>query len=205
VRSTQTGQLTLDLYQHKHLVADFKGGQISSDTGLLAVPRLYEFCEQAGLGYLVDIAAHKVFREHTEPDLERLKERFETTGTPVRHFSSCWHRAATWRRKRRVFCKVEVGPEGTNPRFVVSNMKGLPVHLWRLYCDRGTAEGFIDQLKNALKADRLSCHRFVANAFRLIQFALAYNLLRVLGSRLSGTVLEGASPETIRMYPIVPL
>jgi len=72
------------------------------------------------------------------------------------------------------------------------------VHLWRLYCDRGTAETFIDQLKNALKADRLSCHRFVADAFRLIQFALAYNLLRVFGSKLCGTILEGASIETIR-------
>jgi len=72
------------------------------------------------------------------------------------------------------------------------------VHPWRLYCDRGTAETFIDQLKNALKADRLSCHRFVAGAFRLIQFALAYNLLRVFGSKLCGTILEGASIETIR-------
>ncbi len=90
-------------------------------------------------------------------------------------------------------------------------MKGLPVHLWRLYCDRGTAEGFIDQLKNALNADRLSCHCFVAaysaevasatkagNAFRLIQFAFAYNLLPVFGSKLGGTVLEGATIETIR-------
>jgi len=33
-------QLTLSFYQHKQLVADFKGGQISSDTGLLAVREL---------------------------------------------------------------------------------------------------------------------------------------------------------------------
>jgi hypothetical protein len=108
------------------------------------------------------------------------------------------HQAGTWSRKRRIIYKVEVNAEGTNRRFLVSNMKGLPVHLWRLYCDRGTAEGFIEQLKNALKADRLSCHRFVANAFRLIQFAFAYNLLRVFGSKLSGTILESASMETIR-------
>jgi hypothetical protein len=77
-------------------------------------------------------------------------------------------------------------------------MKGLPVHLWRLPCDRGTAEGFIEQLKNALKAARLSCHRFVANAFRLLEFAFAYNLLRVFGSKLCDTILQGASIETIR-------
>jgi hypothetical protein len=31
-----------------------------------------------------------------------------------------------------------------------------------------------------------------------VQFALAYNLMRVFGSKLAGTVLEGASIETVR-------
>lgn len=170
---------------------------LRADAGM-AVPRLYRFCEQQGLGYLVGIASNAVFRRHTEVDLRRLLERFEQTATPRRHFSSCWHQAGSWSTKRRVIYKVEVNCKGANRRFVVTNLKGLPLHLWRLYCDRGTAETFIDQLKNALKADRLSCRRFVANAFRLIQFALAYNLMRVFGSKLVGTVLQGASIETIR-------
>jgi len=33
---------------------------------------------------------------------------------------------------------------------------------------------------------------------RFMQFALAYNLMRLFGSKLCGTVLEGASTETIR-------
>jgi len=170
---------------------------LRADAGF-AVPRLYRFLEREGLLYLIGTAANAVFKRHSEPVLKRLADRFEATSRPGRHFASLWHRAGTWSAKRRVVYKVEVGPEGINRRFVVTNMKGLPVHLWRLYCDRGTAETFIDQLKNSLKADRLSCHRFVANAFRLIQFALAYNLLRLFGSKLSGTILEGASIETIR-------
>ena len=170
---------------------------LRADAGF-AVPRLYRFCEAEGLSYLIGISANAVFKRHTEVDLQRLTERFEATGKARRHFSSRWHRAGSWERKRRVVYKVEVGPEGTNRRFVVTNMKGLPVHLWRLYCDRGTAETFIDQLKNALKAERLSSRSFVANAFRLVQFALAYNLMRLFGSKLAGTVLEGASIETIR-------
>jgi len=170
---------------------------LRADAGF-AVPRLYRFCEREGLLYLIGIPTNAVFKRHTEVDMEHLVERFEATGKMRRHFSSRWHRAGSWHRKRRVIYKVEAGPEGTNSRFVVTNMKGLPIHLWRLYCDRGTAETFIDQLKNALKADRLSCRRFTANAFRLVQFALAYNLMRVLGSKLCGTVLEGASIETIR-------
>jgi hypothetical protein len=138
---------------------------LRADAGF-AVPRLYRFCEAEGLSYLIGISTNVVFKRHTDVDLRRLSERFEQTGKMRRHFSSRWHRAGSWSKKRRVVYKVEVGPEGTNRRFVVTNMKGLPVHLWRLYCDRGTAEGFIDQLKNALKADRLSCRRFTANAFR---------------------------------------
>ena len=170
---------------------------VRADAGF-AVPVLYEFCEKRGLQYLIGIGSNSAFRAHAQWDLERLCERFERTGKPCRYVAGFWHRAGTWSRKRRIIYKVEVNAQGTNRRFLVTNLKGLPVHLWRLYCDRGTAEGFIDQFKNALKADRLSCHRFVANAFRLMQFAFAYNLLRVFGSKLCGTVLEGASIETIR-------
>lgn len=170
---------------------------IRADAGF-AVPRLYDFCERHGLHYLVGIGSNTAFRARTDWELQKVCERFESKGEPCRYVAGFWHRAGTWSRKRRIIYKVEVNGEGTNRRFLVSNIKGLPVHLWRLYCDRGTAEGFIDQLKNGLKADRLSCHRFVANAFRLIQFGLAYNLLRVFGSKLCGTVLQGASIETIR-------
>lgn len=168
-----------------------------ADAGF-AVPRLYRFCEREGLDYLIGISTNAVFKRHIEIHMRHLIERFEATGKHSRHFSSLWHRAGTWDRKRRIIYKLEAGAEGTNTRFVVTNMKGLPLHLWRLYCDRGTAETFIDQLKNDLKADRLSCRRFVANAFRLSQYALAYNLMRVFGSNLHGTVLEGATIETIR-------
>ena len=72
------------------------------------------------------------------------------------------------------------------------------MHLLPRYEDRGTCETYIDQFKYALKADRLSCNRFVANAFRLLEFALAYNLTRAFGMHLEGTRLQGASAETIR-------
>lgn len=98
----------------------------------------------------------------------------------------------------RTLCKAEACPEGTSRRFVVIKLLGLPVRLFARYEDHGTHKTFVGQFKNALKADRLSCRRFVSNAFRLAQFALACDLLGVLAPKLKGMPLEGPSIETIR-------
>ncbi len=170
---------------------------IRADAGL-AVPRLYRFCEGNALGYLIGIATNQVFKETTEWAVSWLSERFQRDHRPHRWIGGFRHRAQTWQRERRIVYKAEINARGTNRRFVVTNLPGLPVHLYRIYCDRGTAETFIDELKNALKADRLSCRRFVANAFRLAMVAFAYNLLRVFGGLLKNTPFDGASIETIR-------
>jgi hypothetical protein len=46
----------------------------------------------------------------------------------------------------------------------------------RFYNQRGTAEQWIKEGKNAIKWTKLSCHDFVDNQVRLQLFALAYNL-----------------------------
>ena len=70
--------------------------------------------------------------------------------------------------------------------------------MWPAYDDRGTAETFIDEFKNGLAMDRLSCRRFTANAFRLALTAVAHNLMRVYRDMLAGTDLVTASVKTIR-------
>jgi hypothetical protein len=170
---------------------------LRGDAGL-AVPRLYAFCERAHLGYLFGISTNAIFKAQTDWALAWLSERFDRDGQPHRHLGGFRHQAGTWHRPRRILYKVEVNAEGTNRRFLVTNLKGIPHHLWPLYEDRGTAETFIDELKNGLKADRLSCSDFVANAFRLALCACAYNLLRAFRGTLAGTAFEHASIETIR-------
>jgi len=67
-------QLTFSFYQDKHLVADFKGGRISSDAGLLAVRQLDE-----KLGWLAQVA--DLIGDPRDPDrtqlsvLEMLRQR----------------------------------------------------------------------------------------------------------------------------------
>lgn len=161
-------------------------------------PRMYRFCEGNGLGYLFGLKASKPLQQQTKWALEWVKERFERDGRPCRHLGGFRYQAGTWQQQRRILYKVEANEQGTNRRFMITNRKGLPYHLWPQYNDRGTAETYIDEFKNGLEMDRLSCERFVANAFRLMLSAVAYNLLRVFREALAGTELETASIETIR-------
>ena len=75
--------------------------------------------------------------------------------------------------------RVEAGPEGTDTRFIVTNLEGgRAKHLYEgLYCARGRAENHIKAWKNHLAADRTSCHAAEANQFRLFLHAGAYWLL----------------------------
>ena len=161
-------------------------------------PQMYRFCEGNGVEYLFGLKASKPLQERTKWALEWVKGRFERDGRPCRHLGGFRYQAGSWKQSRRVLYKVEANEQGTNRRFMVTSRQGLPCQLWPEYNDRGTAETYIDEFKNGLEMDRLSCERFVANAFRLVLSAVAYNLLRVFRGALAGTELETASIETIR-------
>jgi hypothetical protein len=81
-----------------------------------------------------------------------------------------------------VVAKAECHQQGTNLRFVLTNVAGVvrPDDGQREYDDyvqRGESEHRMDELKNGLRMDRLSCHRFMANFFRLLLHVAAFNLL----------------------------
>jgi Transposase DDE domain group 1 len=60
--------------------------------------------------------------------------------------------------------------------FVVTNLSRPTESVIGFYNQRGTAEQWIKEGKNAMKWTRLSCCTFAANAVRLQLHALAYNL-----------------------------
>ena len=67
------------------------------------------------------------------------------------------------------------------------------------YCDRGRMEQMIAELKNGLKADRMSGDKFSANQFRLYLHCAAYLILHSFqADMLAGTGLECSTITTIR-------
>jgi len=52
--------------------------------------------------------------------------------------------------------------------------------------------------KNGFRADRLSCHRFLAHAFRLLLHGFAYNLVNLFGLLELPPEWRSAQIETLR-------
>jgi hypothetical protein len=181
-----------------HLQAAFPGVPIKlrGDAGF-ALPLLYLFCEFFGIQYAFGIPANCVFQHRVEPRQKQLKRRYRRTQLPQRGFSSFRHRARSWPRQRRICYKTEHTAAGTNLRFVITNCSGRASQVFTFYNDRGECENRIEEFKNGFRADRLSCHRFLANAFRLLVHGLAYNLVNLFRLQLPQP-WRSAQIETLR-------
>jgi hypothetical protein len=163
--------------------------------------RLLRWCERSGVGYVIGLARNARLHAAVEFAEAMLADAYVSSGVKQRLIEEFDYAAKSWDRERRIITRLEYGAQGTNPRFIVTNLDGDPVQLYeRLYCQRGEAENRIKEAQLDLFGTRASCHRFAANQFRLLLAALAYTLmqrLRELGLRASE--LERASAATIRV------
>jgi hypothetical protein len=141
---------------------------------------MYAVCERLGLFYTFGLSANSVLKDATDFLLEQAVAAYEQTREPQRLFTQFLYRAGSWKHYRRVIVKAECNRIGTNRRFIVTNRPGaavLPGVAYDDYAERGESENRNKELKEGVSADRLSCHRFVANHFRLQVHAAALNLL----------------------------
>jgi hypothetical protein len=163
--------------------------------------RLMRWCDSHGVGYVLGLARNPALERQAADATELADRRFRRTGQPQRIFDSFSYAAATWDRPRRVIVKAEHNAQGPNPRFLVVNVPGDPRELYEeVYCQRGEMENRIKEQQLDLFAGRTSCHRFLANQFRLLLSSAAYVLVQALRrTALAGTELARAQVGTIRL------
>jgi len=89
---------------------------------------------------------------------------------------------------------------GADARFIVTNLDGRAKHLYeKVYCQRGTAENLIKDMKLATRSDKTACSRWQANQFRLFLHMGAYWLLHcVRAAAPKRSRWRRATFETIR-------
>lgn len=120
----------------------------------------------------------------------------------VKLYTEFLYQAASWSSPRRVICKAEVSEQGDNIRFVVTNLEKIrKSYVYEtIYCGRGQMENYIKDHKRFLHSDRLSCHKFEANQFRLFLHSAAYVLMHTLKTTgLAGTEWSRAQFDQIQL------
>jgi Transposase DDE domain group 1 len=163
--------------------------------------RLLHWCERSGVHYVIGLARNARLHAAVELAEASLADAYAASGAKQRLIGEFDYAAKSWSHERRVITRLEYGSQGTNPRFIVTNLPGDPVQLYdHLYCQRGEAENRIKEAQLDLFGTRASCSRFIANQFRLLLAALAYTLMqRLRALALQATELERASAATIRV------
>jgi len=163
--------------------------------------RMLRWCDNNHIGYIVGLAKNRRINAIGTNLMAEAEARFEATGEKQRLFGETMYAAKTWDRKRRVIMKAEYGPQGSNPRYVVTNLPGDPQTLYdRDYCARGEMENRIKEQQLDMFSDRTSCHNWWPNQIRLLLSSLAYILVESIRRlALKGTELAKAQSGNIRL------
>ena len=197
-----TGRSSMSLL--KRVITRLRGAfpkcriEVRADGGF-AAPEVYAGCRALKVGFTIGLPKNTRLSELGAPLLEEAKALCAQTGETVRLYGEIPYQARTWSAPQRVVVKAEVTSQGPNPRYVTTSRSDRPKHLYQFYCQRGDSENRIKELKEDLHADRLSCHRFQANKFRLLLHAAAYVLLQVVQDSLASSELARAQVKTLRL------
>jgi hypothetical protein len=164
-----------------------------------AVPELYELLEEYGVRYAIRFPSHCFVQQRAEELRKLVEQAHQDTGREYRLYTVFHHYAPRWGRARRLCVEIHYPDQQLPVRAIVTNMDGSPQQVTQFYNGRGECENRIEELKNGFHADRLSCHRFVANCFRLLLHSLAYNLVNFFRQRHLPLPWRSLQIETLRV------
>jgi hypothetical protein len=163
--------------------------------------RLMRWCDALGIGDALGLAKNPALGRAAGGEIARAERLFRRTGPPRRLFGTFAYAAASRDRLRRVIVKAEHNAQGADPRSLVTNVPGDPQALYDdVSCQRGEMGDRIKEQQPDPFADRTSCHRFLANQFRLLLSSAADVLARALRrTALAGTELAQGRVGTLRL------
>ena len=173
--------------------------ELRADAGF-AKPEIYAYCEREQIAYTIGLVPNARLKRLAAPQVAAaLAQQAAADGAKVRVLDEAVYQADSWPAPRRVVIKAEALAKGTNTRFVLTTRTDEPEMLYAWYTDRGETENWIKDLKTACFADRLSCHRFLANQVRLLLHGAAYWLLDTLRRWLVQAGSERMQLDTLRL------
>jgi len=158
------------------------------------------FCEEIGIEFVLGLRGNRRLHTLSTPTQMDACLKYKWEGNGCREYGELRYKAGSWKKQQRVVIKAEITRGELNPRFVVTSLTNkTPEELYEFYCGRGDQENRIKEMKLDLQSGRTSCHRFLANQFRLLLHTAACVLMGVLQRSLEGTKLAKAQIGTIRL------
>src|SRR5437660_8809486 len=164
-------------------------------------PEVMDLLEEKRCGYIFGLSTNPRLTEIGRPWSEDVATGRALSKTEkMRRFFQTSYAAASWSKPRKVVARVEASEQGSDIRFIVTNLPGRAKVLYeKVYCARGRMENLIKDMKLYTRSDRTSCHRWEANQFRLFLHMGAYWLLHELrGAAPKRSIWRTATFETIR-------
>jgi hypothetical protein len=165
-------------------------------------PEALDWLERNRVGYVFGLAGNQLLlRKVAHLADATAMARLAGEAVKSRRYAEFRYAAKTWQAERQVIARVEASAQGSDSRFVVTNLKGGPRWLYEeVYCARGQAENLIKAHKLHLASDRTSCSKATANQFRLLVHTAAYWLLHTLrGLAPKASFWRDAQFDTIRL------
>ena len=158
------------------------------------------FCRKHDLDFLLGLGRNPPLQTLGTPVQMDCALKYGWEGEGCREYGEFAYKAGTWQKKERVIIKAEITRGELNPRYVVtSDTEATSEQVYLHYCERGDPENRIKEMKLGLESGRTSCHRFLANQFRLLLSAGACLLTSVLQEALVGTRWAKAQVGTLRL------
>jgi hypothetical protein len=158
------------------------------------------WCDANRVGYVLGHQGREPV--HRDSCLTRLAAAYlyMTEGICSPFYGETTHKGEGWHQARRIIYKVEANPKSVDCRYVVTSRKTeSPEEVYTFYKGRGDQENRIKEMKLDLNSGRTSCHRFIANQFRLLIHTAACQLIVALQRAVSGTQYAAAQAGTLRL------
>jgi hypothetical protein len=156
---------------------------LRGDTGYSGA-KFFSYAKKAGIKHVTGLASNSRLREITDFAEKIMQEKYLNKKMKATAFVGPFeYKAESWDEPLYCYAKIESTGHNLLTRYYCTNIEKYESQKLyeEFYTKRAdSSENRIKELKNMCFSDRLSCHKFTANFFRLILSSITYELLRTL-------------------------
>lgn len=160
--------------------------KLRADSGF-STSKIYELADTLNFNFYIALAKNERLNKLTEEKENEIRKNYLEKGLKHKEIIGPFaYKADSWHKEQSIYAKVESTGKGMNLRYFTSDIEDAePEELYTFYTLRGDrSENRIKEIKSMCYSDRLSCHRFWANSFRMMLSCLCYEFFRLIREKI---------------------